>query len=346
MSHEKTVDTERRKRINQIKKMIIYIAILFILIPIIMCFILFFKVNRLESQLKDLLVSVDSGELVIRKDDNGIRFVYAKEAVHEKVLDESSSNGSSEKKDTSDKEKDTKNKEEVKNKEDTSQTKEESNKNSDKKKEEKIAYLTFDDGPSERTDEILKVLKKKKVKATFFVVGKSDEQSMRAYKKIIDAGHTLAMHTYSHDYVYLYESLEHFKKDMKKLQDLLYDATGQIPTIFRFPGGSSTSKCDHIEEYIRYANEEGLTYFDWNVSAEDAVGEGSSAEQIKANVMKDALKYDTSVILFHDAQGKASTVEALPSIIDELKSNGYSLLAIDETVKPVQHVKADEIKSN
>lgn len=344
MSHEKTIDIEHRKRINRIKKMIIYIAILFILIPIIMCFILFFKVNRLESQLKDLLVSVDSGEMVVRKDDNGIRFVYAKEAVHDETLNEYSSDESSEKKDTSDKEKNTENKGGEKN-EETSKNKKEKAENIDKKQEEKIAYLTFDDGPSERTDDILKILKNKKVKATFFVVGKSDEHSMEAYQKIAAAGHTLAMHTYSHDYAYLYESLEHFEKDMKKLQDLLYDATGQIPTIFRFPGGSSTSKCDHIEEYIRYANEEGWTYFDWNASAEDAVGEGSSAEQIKTNVMKDALKYDTAVILFHDASGKASTVEALPSIIDELQSNGYTLLAIDETVKPIQHVKADEFKN-
>lgn len=345
MSHEKTVDMEHRKRINRIKKMIIYIAILFIFIPIIMCIILFFKVNRLESQLKDLLVSVDSGEMIVEKDDNGIRLAYAKEAVLDKTLNESSSDSIKEKS-TSEKEKNTKNKTQTEDKEDTSQAKKESVKDSEKKQEEKIAYLTFDDGPSERTDDILKILKKKKVKATFFVVGKSDEQSMQAYRKIIDEGHTLAMHTYSHDYAYLYESLENFKKDMKKLQDLLYDATGQIPTIFRFPGGSSTSKCDNIEEYIRYANEEGMTYFDWNASAEDAVGEGSSVEQIKENVMKDALKYDTTVILLHDAKGKTSTVEALPSIIDELQSNGYSLLAIDETVKPIQHVKADEVKSN
>lgn len=343
MNHEKTIDIEHRKRINRMKKIIIYIAILFILVPIIMCFILFFKVHRLESQLKDLLVSIDSGEMVVKKDDNGVHFVYAKEAVDEKTLAQSSSQASSKKKDNPDKEKNAQDKSGEK--EDTTKAQKTTVKNTDKKKEEKVAYLTFDDGPSERTDDILKVLKSKKVKATFFVVGKSDERSMESYQKILAAGHTLAMHTYSHDYAYLYESLEHFQKDMKELQDLLYDATGQIPTIFRFPGGSSTSKCDHIEEYIRYANEQGWIYFDWNASGEDAVGEGSSVEQIRENVMKDALKHDTAVILLHDAQGKATTVEALPSIIDELRSNGYSLSAIDKTVKPIQHISADKVKN-
>ncbi len=366
MNWEKQREIERRKRINRMKKTIVYIAIVLILIPIIMCFVLFSKVNRLEDKLDDLLQSIQTGELVVQKEEKGIRLVYANSGDTSSEKKETEKNSSSKDKTTekTDTQKNATKNTEKGTSEDTvneqsktsaetmnEETLTEENTRPDTcvttsyvKKEGKVAYLTFDDGPSSRTEQIIKILKKKNVKATFFVVGKTDEESLVRYKKIADAGHTIAMHSFSHDYEYIYDSVENFEKDMKKLQNILYDATGTIPTIFRFPGGSSTSMCEDIEQYIQFANENGLTYFDWNVSAEDAIAGGSTADEIAQNVVNGALQYDTSVILMHDAEDKKTTVDALPKIIDSLKENGYNIEAIDETVEPVQHVKADKVK--
>lgn len=105
-------------------------------------------------------------------------------------------------------------------------------------------YLTFDDGPADNTDAILKVLKKYNVKATFFVVGKTDEYSKKMYQRIVDEGHTLGLHSYSHKYSEIYQNLNSYKNDLTKLSDLIYDVTGVRSRYVRFPGGSSNQVSD------------------------------------------------------------------------------------------------------
>ena len=102
-------------------------------------------------------------------------------------------------------------------------------------------YLTFDDGPSARTDEILEILDKYGVKATFFVVGANEEGDLERMQKIVAAGHTLAIHSYSHDYKKIYASVEAYLEDFNQMFCQIYEATGVKPQIFRFPGGSVSS---------------------------------------------------------------------------------------------------------
>ena len=103
---------------------------------------------------------------------------------------------------------------------------------------ENTVYLTFDDGPSARTDEILKTLAEKDVKATFFVVGQNDEANLQRMRDIVEQGHTIGMHTYSHDYEKIYASVEAYLEDMYQIFCQIKETTGVTPTVFRFPGGS------------------------------------------------------------------------------------------------------------
>lgn len=199
-------------------------------------------------------------------------------------------------------------------------------------------YLTFDDGPSSNTDRILDILNQYGVKATFFVVGK--EGYTDQYRRIVEDGHTLAMHSYSHKYSEIYASLDAYKADLTKLHDFLYEITGEDCNIVRFPGGSSNtiSRVD-MWDLIDYLNQENMVYFDWNVSSGDAVSGGRSAAQITGNVLNDIDKYNNAVVLFHDAAGKDSTVDALSTIIEKiLESDNTVLLPISEDTVKVQHL--------
>lgn len=206
-------------------------------------------------------------------------------------------------------------------------------------------YLTFDDGPSENTAKILDILKERNIKATFFVIGQEDEESKALYRRIVDEGHTLGMHSFSHKYDVIYQSLDAFKEDMEHLQSYLEEVTGVTPTIMRFPGGSSNKVSNvNIEEIIRYVKERGLTYYDWNVVSGDATSQVYTPDELVANVMDDVVKYDTSVVLMHDSSAKATTVDALLPMIDQLQELGAELLPIDDTTKPIQHIKAEDVE--
>lgn len=206
-------------------------------------------------------------------------------------------------------------------------------------------YLTFDDGPSENTEKILDILKEKNVKATFFVIGKEDEESKELYQRILAEGHTLGMHSFTHKYNVIYESLDSFAEDVEHLQSYLKEVTGVAPTIMRFPGGSS-NKVSNIDMsvFIKYLNEKGITYYDWNVASGDATSQAYTPDELRQNVMNDMGKYHTSIILMHDADAKVATVEALGPMIDELQAMGVELLPIDENTKPIQHISADSVE--
>ncbi len=205
-------------------------------------------------------------------------------------------------------------------------------------------YLTFDDGPSIYTDDILDILDKYGVKATFFVNGKEGYEEQ--YRRIVAEGHTLGMHSYSHDYSKVYADLDSFADDMYTLQTYLYELTGVECELYRFPGGSSNnaSKID-MTRCIQYLNAKGIRYFDWNVSSGDASGGYKSADTIALNVMSQikALDADTMVVLFHDASGKSTTVEALPMIIEKIQAmDDTELLPITDDTQPIQHISVHE----
>lgn len=210
---------------------------------------------------------------------------------------------------------------------------------------EKTVYLTFDDGPSKNTEEILNILDKYNVKASFFVVGKEDSYSLNMYKEIVKRGHTLGMHSYSHKYDYIYKSFNNFVEDYKKIFELLYETTGVRPSIYRFPGGSlnNVSKID-IESIIKYFNSENIVYFDWNVLNGDAEIISYTDKELINNVISGIETNNSSIVLMHDSEDKSGTVRTLPSILEKLISKGVKIAPLDNNSPRIQMIEADSVK--
>lgn len=204
--------------------------------------------------------------------------------------------------------------------------------------EPKKVYLTFDDGPGVQTEKILDILKKNKVKATFFVTGKEDAQAKKIYKRIVQEGHTLGMHSYSHIYDTIYESKKAFRKDFEKIYEYLHDVTGIYPKFYRFPGGSSTQSSElPIQTFIDVLEEKQIRYLDWNVISPDVNDPSVSKKQMVSSITEGVAQYATSVVLMYDVADKPMTVKALPSIIKALKAENYELLPAEETMTLIQH---------
>lgn len=312
----------RRKRVNKMKTSIITGLGIWILISTILIITLLVKLILLENKLDKLAESVISVEQVVENQNQ-------KSAGSPEENAAETENGLS-----------------TQDSDDTTAagvTKEQDNSPTEGEKQK--VYLTFDDGPSENTAKILDILKEKNIKATFFVIGKEDEASKELYQRIVAEGHTLGMHSYSHKYNVIYESLEAFSEDVYHLQSYLAEVTGVTPMIMRFPGGSSNQVSNtDMSEFIRYLNEQGITYYDWNVASGDATSQAYTPDELVQNVMNDVGKYDTSIVLMHDSSAKGTTVEALVPMIDQLQAMGVELLPIDETTKPIQHIPADSVE--
>lgn len=306
---------KRKKRVKNIKRAIIITIISAILIPIVMCISLLVKVSTMQKQIDQLYEMREN----IKKEE---RLAQEEAEKREQIEAEILASRLPE----------------------TTETEEISEQEDDGRKK---VYLTFDDGPSTGTEEILAILREYNVKATFFVVGKEDDYSMEMYKKIVEEGHTLGMHSYSHQYSTIYQSVEEFSKDIERLEKLLKKATGEDVKLFRFPGGSSNLVSNiGMQEFIKYLNAEGITYFDWNVSSGDATSKSLEPEALVQNVVQDVGIYKNSVVLMHDAADKPNTVEALPILLEELQKMDVDILPITEDVKPIQHIKADELENN
>ena len=201
-------------------------------------------------------------------------------------------------------------------------------------------YLTFDDGPSSNTGKILDILAEYDVKATFFVVGKEDEKYKALYNRIVEEGHTLGMHSYSHKYDEIYQSVDSYAQDLSKLQEFLYDTTGVWCRYCRFPGGSSNtvSRVD-MKELIAYLDEQDITYFDWNIASGDASSSYISADAILYNCIQQIPKFDECIILMHDASNKSTTVQALPALIEKIQAMEDTMIVpITEDTELIQHI--------
>lgn len=204
----------------------------------------------------------------------------------------------------------------------------------------KRIYLTFDDGPSNNTARILDILKEYNVKATFFVNGKTSDQAKQMYKRIVKEGHTLAMHSYSHNYSDIYSSVNAFAKDVDKLADYLESITGVRPKYYRFPGGSSTSQAKvSIKKLIKHLNSKGIKYFDWNVQNSDAQKTVLTKEELIANVVNGVNRHNDCIVLMHDANSRDNTVESLPQLIEMLLDSGAQVLPIDDSTPMIVHVE-------
>ncbi len=339
-------DLARRRRIDLYKKIIIGLFFVMTITPMIISFFLLVKVHSLEKKL-DYVMSGNGDYLTYRSSHDALMGntenednSYLLEPSVKSVLGNAESetklaeNTGQQYIDSSATDNDV-NTEVI-------ETIEETGGKTSKKKNKRV-YLTFDDGPSVYTGQILDILKANDVKATFFVIGK-DEEYYDYYKRIVNEGHTLGMHSYTHDYQKLYASTESFGSEIEELQKLLLDVTGVKSNIFRFPGGSSNSVSQlSIDNYIAYLNEHGINYYDWNALSGDAVDSSLSPEQLVDNIMKDVRNNKDSVVLMHDLQTVHATVESLQMLIDTLKSEGYEILPIDENTPLIQHVSCNVV---
>lgn len=205
-------------------------------------------------------------------------------------------------------------------------------------------YLTFDDGPSANTEKILDILDRYGVKATFFVVGKEGDWAEEALKDIVERGHSLGMHSYTHKYTDIYESVEAFAEDFVKLREYLEDVTGVTSNIYRFPGGSSNkiSTLD-MNEFAEYLDSWNVRFFDWNVSSGDGDRRLHTVDEIVKSSLEGIENRETTIILMHDAVGKPTTVEALPKIIESiLAMEDTEILPITEDTDLIQHINRDK----
>ena len=327
MEGKKTINQKelkyRRRRVERIKKMIIITTIALIVIPTICCVFLLFKIKMLEKQLQKFTETQNK-----RVEESFFEFdkalsstvIYSTDVIGNSLIIEEGTKVESLK----------------------GLTYEEQ---LDKIIQKKKVYLTFDDGPGKYTAKLLDILAKYNVKATFFVTGKEDEESLKLYKRMVKEGHTLAMHSYTHDYDKIYSSVKAFGKDFNKLSNLLYKTTGIRPKYFRFPGGSSNKVSSlSMVDFVTYLNDKGIVYFDWNVINGDATGKKLTKEQMIKNVMSGVRGNTNSIVLMHDIAGGGLTVESISTLIKKLQKEEYIILPITKYTTPIQHIKADMVK--
>ena len=308
------VENKRQRRVKRLKKLIVMMIVMVFIIPVCISIVLAVRLHGLREKVHGLQAQIEAVQNALRVEEEntvGTRELTEEEAsmdvqTLENRIEWSSSNGS------------------LSNESDIHKV-----------------YLTFDDGPSANTDRILDILDQYGVKATFFVVGKEGYNDQ--YRRIVQDGHTLGMHSYSHVYRDIYQSVEAYSQDLEKLHTYLYELTGVDSRIVRLPGGSSNTICRNgIQDILAYLGQEGITYYDWNVSSGDAASGYISAQQIADNVLDHVDQHNTSIVLMHDASGKNTTVEALPIIIEKiLESENTVLLPITEDTVPIQHVQAE-----
>lgn len=202
------------------------------------------------------------------------------------------------------------------------------------KEDDGTIYLTFDDGPSANTHDILYILDKYDIKATFFFCGGEDEETKARMKSVAEAGHTVGIHSISHDYEKIYESVESYLADFYETYNCIYEATGIKPQIFRFPGGSINNYNRlTYKQIIAEMTRRGFVYYDWNVSGEDAVHDANWTS-IYNNVLTgiENNTADKAIVLLHEKQ---QTVYVLEDVIDKLIADGCHFGQLDGTVKPV-----------
>jgi len=199
-------------------------------------------------------------------------------------------------------------------------------------------YLTFDDGPGQYTEDILKVLKQYNVKATFFVTNQFPKYR-HLIKQEHEEGHSIGIHTYSHKWA-IYKSVDAYLEDYTKIEDIVYNEIGMRPKIFRFPGGSSNTvsknyKKGIMTELASVMTEKGYIYFDWTFDSGDTDKKNNSKKAIITNFKKNLKGDGEYIVLMHDI--KKNTFEALPEIIEYATSKGYKFAALTET-SPTEHL--------
>ncbi|MCT8138150.1 DUF2730 family protein [Anaerobacillus sp. CMMVII] len=211
------------------------------------------------------------------------------------------------------------------------------------KKPTKKVFLTFDDGPSPLTKDILAILNKKNVQATFFTIGTMMEQYPEIVKQTYENGHMVLPHSYSHNYS-IYSTFDMFYKDLAKVETVYEDILGfKSPTIFRFPGGSSNPSSikfggkQFMPSLTSDLRARGYTYIDWNVISGDATKISKKPNKMLEQVIKGSQNNNFIVALFHDIAPNKATAQLLPEIIDYYQKQDY-------TFRTFRDVTSEEIE--
>lgn len=203
--------------------------------------------------------------------------------------------------------------------------------------EEGTIYFTFDDGPSNYTYSILGILKKANVKATWFVVPSREEWCVNALKSIDAAGHTIGVHSLTHDYNKIYASVEAYLEDFYEAWSIIRDATGKTPQLFRFAGGSKNDfNKDTRDAIIKEMTRRGFRFYDWNVESGDV--NGATWEQMYNSIPTDCRNVKRPVILMHDTGARKNTVYVLEDVLRVLVNEGYKFDTIRNDTEPVQFI--------
>lgn len=186
----------------------------------------------------------------------------------------------------------------------------------------KIIYLTFDDGPTDSTTpKILDILKHENVKATFFVIGRQIPGREKILQREYEEGHTLGIHTQTHEYKKIYATKETLLADIAACKKAIQSAIPDFETdLYRFPGGTFGVK----QELITAVEKAGYRHYDWNASAEDAVQPNAGAEDLLNNVLLSANSKRKIILLMHDGVGYKATIACLPFLIRHFRTEGYS----------------------
>lgn len=207
----------------------------------------------------------------------------------------------------------------------------------DESGQEKRCYLTFDDGPTENiTPQILDVLRRYNVKATFFEVGSLIKANPDVARRVYEEGHLIANHSNGHNYEKLYASTESFINEINECYEIIKSVTGEAEPfkLIRFPGGSYKSSADSYspvkQECKTVLKENGFYYCDWNSLTGDAEGKKKNASELLAYLKQNLDTSESTVVLMHDAAAKQNTADALASVIEYLMSEGYTFHRLDE----------------
>ena len=204
-----------------------------------------------------------------------------------------------------------------------------------------VIYLTFDDGPSlDITPQVLDILKDEDIKATFFVLNYGETKEY-LINRIVNEGHTIGIHGFSHEYQEIYVSDEAYMNNITRLQDKIKATTGITTKYTRFPGGSSNtiSKKYSLGIMTRLTQrllEEGYKYYDWNVSVEDA-GSSKTKEEVYNTYVSQLSKSRANIVLMHDFTKNNKTLDALRDMIHYGKENGYTFEKIDDDTPMITH---------
>ncbi len=191
---------------------------------------------------------------------------------------------------------------------------------------ERVAYLTFDDGINKTdTPKVLDILSKYNVKATFFIVGSSIEANKDILKRILDEGHSIGNHTYTHKKEIIYSKVEDFKEELKKTNDLIYQVTKKNVKLFRPPYGGTHIRSKEYQDALK-----DYKIVLWNVDSKDSLSKNVTSDEILKNVKDQVENKKSAIILMHDGGGKAETIKALPGIIEYLQENDFKIKLIDE----------------